>query len=331
MRAITLPLRLRGVIAIALLLAAAAPARAQLQPAAIGPYFLGVQYGTAVAGDPLYDETTFDLFYPKGGYPHIYGITTPVMPLAIIVHGGNTNEPLSGPQELSPLASSLLAKGFVVVLPSYHVLDLQGEPYVNATKDVGRVVQFMRHYANIVNIRPDRVFCQGHSAGGFHSLYIGLNADFQDLASPDPVLHESSRPDFIAPWGAPADWTCYDFVNSQNPFMALLVFGVANPTQLTKQQKLDQSPTYWLAHPELYNRTTTPPMCLDYNLSMQSPCGAITDPHDGKFGVLLKQNIDRVCLQSAAGQPVCSQSILADSGSPTAEQTLADWMAAHAP
>jgi acetyl esterase/lipase len=322
------PTTLLRVLILGLLFAAAAPLRAQ---SPVGIYFLGVPYGAAAPGDPLYEETTLDLFYPKGVYPHINGIVTPTRPLAIIVHGGNSNEPLMGPQGLSPIALGLLAKGFVVVMPSYHVLDLQGEPYVNATKDVARVVQFLRHYHDIVNIRPDRVFCQGHSAGGFHALYIGLNADFQDLASPDPVLHESSRPDFIAPWGAPSDWTCFNFAAAVNPFMSLLVFGTADPSQLTKQQKLDQSPTFWLLHPDLYARPFTPPMFLEYNLGSVASCGQIVEVHDGKFGVLLKQNIDRLCLMTGTGQPVCSVSVLSDSTSPTAVQTLVDWMAAQAP
>lgn len=310
-----------------LVLALTAGARAQ----SIGPYFLGVQYGTAVAGDPLFDETTFDLFYPKGGFPHILGLNSPVMPVALLVHGGNTNEPLAGPGQLSPLALGLLAKGFVVVLPSYHVLDLAGEDYVHATKDIARVIQLLRHYHDLVNVDPGRVFCQGHSAGGFHALYVGLNVDFQDPASPDPVLHESSRPDFLVPWGAPSDWTCFDFVHADNPYFCLLIFGTPNPANVTLQQKQAQSPTTWLAHPQLYGRTTTPPMCLVYNLGLQSPCGTITDVHDGKFGVLLMAGINRLCLTSGAGQQVCTDSILTTSAdTDAAVDAVVAWMVAQA-
>ena len=319
---------LRLLPALLLVLVVAAPLRSQ---SPVSVYFNNVPYGTAAPGDPLYEETTFDLFYPKKGFPKVLGLNTPKMPLAIIVHGGNSNEPGTQPQQLSPIAKGLLAKGFVVVLPSYHVLDLQGEPYIHATQDIARVVQFLRHHHEIVNIRPDRVFVQGHSGGGFHALYIALREDFQDLSSPDPVLHESSRPTFVAPWGAPSDWTCFNFPASPNPFVAQLVFGTDDWDSLTKQQKLDESPTWWLAHPELYDRPFTPPMFLDYNLEAVSPCGTIIDLHDGKFGQLLKQNIDRLCLMGAAGQPVCSVSVLSSSASPTAVQTLVDWMAAQAP
>jgi hypothetical protein len=309
-----------------LALVAERPARAQ----SIGPYFLGVPYGTAAVGDPLYDETKLDLFYPVHSYPHILGLNTPVMPVAVLVHGGNSNTPLSGPADLSDLQLALLAKGFVVAIPSYHVLDLAGEPYVNATMDVGRVVQFLRHYHEIVNIDPARVFCQGHSAGGFHALYLGLNVDFQDLASPDPVLHESSRPDFLVPWAAPSDWICFDFLGSANPYYSLLIFGTANPANVTAQQKQAQSPTWWLAHPQLYGRTTTPPMCLVYNLSLESACGAITDVHDGEFGVLLSKAINRLCATSGAGQQVCSDSVLITSDSDTVVPDVAAWMVARA-
>jgi len=155
--------------------------------------------------------------------------------------------------------------------------------------------------------------------------------DFRDPASPDPVLQQSSRPDFLIPWAAPSDWNCFDFLDSVNPYYSLLIFGTPNPNNVTPQQKQAQSPTWWLAHPQLYGCTKTPPMCMVYNLDVQSSCGAITDVHDGAFGVLLNAGINRLCLTSGAGQAVCSQSLLQTSAdTEAAVQGAIAWMVARA-
>lgn len=306
---------------------AGAESRAQ----SLGFYVLGVQYGTAALSDPRFDETKLDIFYPVGGLPKIWGLNSPVMPVAVLVHGGNSNSPATNPPQLSALPLALLAQGFVVVIPSFHVLDLAaGEEVVNATRDIGRVIQFLRRYHAIINIDPARVFCQGHSGGGWHALFLGLNVDFQDPTSPDPVLRESSRPDFVAPWGSPTDWNCFDFAHAANNYFSQYFFGEIHPVSITAQEKTDKAPTYWLANPELYDRTTTPPMCLVYNLNTQSACGAITDVHDGTMGVLLKQGIDSLCLGSGAGQAFCTESVLMPTSHGMGIPLLVAWMTAQA-
>ena len=316
-------------LALGFLLAFGASAESRAQ--SLGPYFLGVQYGTAVPSDPLFDETKLDIFYPVGGFPKVWGFNSPVMPVAVLVHGGNTNSPATNPPQLSALPLALLAQGFVVVVPSFHVLDLgAGEEFVNATKDVARVIQFLRRHHAIINIDPERVFCQGHSGGGFHALFLGLNVDFQELTSPDPVLRESSRPDFVVPWGAPTDWDCFDFAHAANNYFSQLVFGEAHPATISAEEKQEKAPTYWLAHPELYDRTTTPPMCLVYNLDTQSACGAIIDVHDGTMGVLLMEGIESLCLVSGAGQDFCTESVLLSTSHGLGIPSLVAWMSAQA-
>jgi hypothetical protein len=304
---------------------------AELRAQSLGLYVLGVQYGTAAPSDPLAAETKLDIFFPVGGYPKIWGLNTPVMPVAVLVHGGNTNAPSANPPQLSTLPLALLEAGFVVVIPSYHVLDLDAsEEFVNATKDVGRVVQFLRRFHAIINIDPSKVFVQGHSGGGFHALFLGLNVDLQDLASPDPTLKQSSRPDFVVPWGSPTDWACFDFNNAANNYFAKYFFGEIHPSNITAQEKQEKAPTYWLAHPELFGRTTTPPMCLAYNLGIQSPCGAIIDVHDGMMGILLKNGIDALCLRGAAGQSLCTESVLLSTWHGQGIPSIVAWMSAQA-
>ena len=292
-------------------------------------YFLGANYGVKPRADPLYAENAFDLFYPLGGCPLGPGCANTVYPVVVFIRGGNSNSPLPGPQALSPLCVKMLEAGFVVVLPSYHVVDVNaGEDYTSAAADLARAVQYLRRFRTILNIDPDRVFALGHSGGGFYAYYLGLNHDYQDLASPDLVEQESSRPDFIVPWGAITDWSCMDLENpATNPVLLEMfqVSGVGDAIMLA-------SPVYWLLSPEVFGRTFTPPMCLVYNLDHQTPCGWVTDFHDGSFGPLMLSMIGRFCGGAGTGESVCTESTLIHSGDDLdlTIQEVVTWMGARA-
>jgi hypothetical protein len=306
-------------------LAAAAPAPAQISTT----YFLGSNYGTKPRTDPLYPENAFDLYYPLGGCPLGPGCANTTYPVVVFIHGGNSNAPSSGPSSLSPLNVSMLSAGFVVVLPSYHVIDVDaGDDYQLAAADLTRVVQYLRRFHAILNIDPDRVFALGHSGGGFYSYYLGLNADAQELASPDLVERESSRPNFVVAWGAATDWSCMDLDNPLTNPVLLEMFQV---TQIDDAINAS-SPTYWLQNPELYGRSFTPPMCLVYNFQQQGTCGFITDFHDGYFGTLMYSMITRFCGGAGIGESVCTESVLLDSNADTSVviQNVVAWMVAKA-
>ena len=292
-------------------------------------YVLGANYGNKPRTDPLYQENSFDLFYPLGGCPLSPECDNTVYPVVVFIRGGNSNHPLPGPQSLSPFCVSMLAAGFVVVLPSYHVIDVDaGEDYLPAAADLGRMIQYLRRFKTILNIDPERVFALGHSGGGFYSYYLGLNADYQDLGSPDPVERESSRPNFILPWGSVTNWSCMDLANPATNPVLLQMFLVGQFDDAI----LDASPTHWLQNPELYGRSFTPPMCLVYNLANQVNCGFVTDFHDGSFGPLMFSMIGRFCGGSGMGQTLCTESALIDSSGDTdvTIQQVVAWMAEQA-
>ena len=303
-------------------LATAAAAPAQISTT----YFLGANYGTKPRTDPLYAENAYDLYYPLGGCPLGPGCANATYPVAIFIRGGNSNAPTTGPTSLGPTNVQLLSQGFVVVLPSYHVIDVAaGDDYTQAAADLARCVQYLRRFRTILNIDPDRIFAFGHSGGGFYSYYLGLNKDYQDLGSPDVVEQESSRPNFVVAWGAATNWSCMDLASPLTNPILLQMFQV---TQID-DALIQASPTHWLENPEEYGRTQTPPMCLVYNLQQQSPCGFITDFHDGYFGPLMWSMIVRFCSGSGMGQSVCGQSVLIDnSGDQNAViQSVVAWMA----
>jgi len=90
--------------------------------------------------------------------------------------------------------------------------------------------------------------------------------------------------------------------------------------------------TDWLQSPERYGRSFTPPMCLVYNSAIQTPCGYVTDFHDGSFGPLMLSMIGRFRGGSGMGQELCTESALVDSSGDvnvTIQQVVA-WMAEKA-
>ena len=303
-------------------LAAAAPAPAQISTS----YVLGANYGTKPRIDPLYAENAFDIYYPLGGCPLGPGCANTTYPVVIFIRGGNSNNPTTGPTSLGALNVSLLEAGFVVVLPSYHVIDVDaGEDYTLAADDLGRCVQYLRRFHTILNIDPERVFAIGHSGGGFYSYYLGLNKDYQNTNARDLVELESSRPNFIISWGAATNWSCMDLANPATNPIILQMFLV---TQID-DALLAASPSYWLENPSAFGRTDTPPMCLVYNLQLQTNCGFITDFHDGYFGPLMLGMIKRFCSGSGEGQSVCDgASVLIDSFGDTnvVIQNVVAWM-----
>jgi len=305
--------------------ALALPAGAQVSTS----YFLGSNYGNKPRIDPLYGENSFDLFYPLGGCPLSPSCDNTVYPVAVFIHGGNSNQPLTGPDVLSPLCVSLLAAGFVVAIPSYHVIDVDaGEDFEPAAADLSRMIQYLRRFKTILNIDPDRVFALGHSGGGFYAYYLGLNADAQDLGSPDLVERESSRPNFIVPWGSVTDWSCMDLANPATNPVLLQMFQVSQVGDAI----MEASPTHWLQNPDLYGRSFTPPMCLVYNFVNQTACGFVTDFHDGYFGPHMLSMLGRFCGGSGMGQDVCTKSTLIDSSGDTTVtiQQVVAWMAEQA-
>lgn len=287
-----------------------------------------VQYGTALVGQPEYEETVADIFYPAGAGPQTMGFGPQQLPLAIVVRGGNENKPLASPPNMvSPLIKAFRERGYVVADPSFSVLDLTVEPFNVASVDVARVAQYLRTHADELNIDPQRVVMVGRSGGAFHSMAVGLMSDYQDLQSPDPVLHASSRPQVIVPWAGVTDFTC---AHPGAPYMSW--FFVGHPTPLaTLQEKLELSPTTWLANPQDHDREFTPYIGLMNNLSAVGVCGSLLDPHDGLYGVLMYDAIEAFDQQSGPESDLFEQSILIDVSvtlTSEASEAAADWVVA---
>lgn len=293
-------------------------------------YYTQVPYTNKAPDDPTYDETTLSIFYPDGGCPAIPGCSSGLRPVAVLLRGGNSNDPDDTGALQSPIAYPLLLQGFVVVVPNFHIIDTaNGENYVSAVKDSARVIQWLRYYSETLNIDPQRLVCMGHSGGAIHAYRLGLNEDYQNLNSTDPVETTSSRPNAIVAWGTPSDLNCMDANHpSLNPsFVSSFFFGQPYFSQASTQEKTLGSPIFWLQNPFLYGRTFTPPICVTGNLQVQSPCGSIADTHDGKWAPIMMDAIQ----QYAANDPqYLSSCQLVDIGDDydAGIQTVVNWMVA---
>jgi hypothetical protein len=228
------------------------------------------------------------IYYPTGDGPTSLGYANPPRPVWINLRGGNGNPAF--PEMYGWFLKNVLPKGFVGVDPNYPVVQ-PGEDYHAAAAGVAKLVQYLRHYSGWLNVDPNRIFLFGRSFGGFMSLTVGLKEDYQDPASADPIEHQSSRPDYLIPFSPPTDLTCFSGTMAFD-WLLQAYFPVSTAPGATTEQKLADSPTHWLMHPELYGRTYTPPMCLGYLLQTVLPCGVLTDPHDGTFGLIMRDKID---------------------------------------
>ncbi|MBM3977921.1 MAG: hypothetical protein FJ299_13165 [Planctomycetes bacterium] len=239
-------------------------------------------------------ETLVGIYYPSGTGPGALGYSNPPKPVLIQLRGGNTNA--QTPIQYPWFQNHVLPHGFVGVDPNFAPVS-PGEDYTVSLADVAYLVQYLRHYHAWLNIDPERIFVFGRSFGGIMSLAVGLGDDAQDLGSPDPVHHASSRPNCVIPFSAMADLNCLGAQTQYSEFVSLW-FPISSAPGATKAQKDADSAIHWLTHPELYGRTWTPRICLGYAAPSGLPCGQYDDPHEGGFGKQLRDGIDELVVKT---------------------------------
>lgn len=258
--------------------------------------------GSKSQADPDYLDTLGNFYYPLGKGPVTLGYAPEKLVIVLSLRGGNENEfNLASPLAPSPfLKLSILPHGWFGVEPNYPVFDTAlGENYEKATAGIGLLVQFLRANSGWMNLDPDRLFSMGRSFGGIHSYSLAFRGDLADLESPDPVKHFSSRPNYILPKNSVTSLECMD--PSLIPEMSEEFLSASDPSTPIPQAMAENSAYYWLLHPELYGRETTPPMCLTYNFEESGICGEILNPHHGIFGVLMAHTLNEYSASSEPG------------------------------
>ncbi|QDU68694.1 hypothetical protein [Engelhardtia mirabilis] len=247
---------------------------------------------SAQPSDPDYEETLANLWYPAAkGLPAL-GFPVEPLPVMVSVRGGNTNNITVGtgnPDELTNLSNDF---GFLHVDCNYPLVG-PTEDYHVASAGLGLMIQWLRGNAAEYNINPEQIFIQSRSFGTIAMYPVALREDFAVPGSADPVLVQSSRPDYYIPRLGPSTLTC--FSTQAGPWdstMSVFFFPGQTFDQGTPEQRLEESAYWSLLNPHLYDRQRTPPMCVVYKAAHTDVCGQVTDVHSGLFGDVMLEAIE---------------------------------------
>jgi para-nitrobenzyl esterase len=152
-------------------------------PNIVADFSADVRYGDG-------DRNLFDIFLPESDEP---------TPLVIYYHGGGyfTGDKADAYEYHPEDIRKFLAEGVAYATVSYHLLSLEPpldeDGVIHSLEDGARALQFIRHYADSLNIDPEQIAAYGVSAGASTSLWLGTHDDLADPDNEDPVLQESTR------------------------------------------------------------------------------------------------------------------------------------------
>ncbi|NNC85780.1 MAG: carboxylesterase family protein [Bacteroidia bacterium] len=160
--------------------------------------------------DLAYDEyaqTTFDLFLPESPYP---------TPLVIFIHGGSfvsgdKSDVYKNHNHINQI-QYLLERGIAFATINYRFIDVtnnEEEGLIKPLSDGKRCLQFIRHYADYLNIDTYKIALEGHSAGAGTALWIAFSDNLAEMASADPVTHESTAVTAVAAFETQATYDLF--------------------------------------------------------------------------------------------------------------------------
>lgn len=161
--------------------------------------------------------TNFNFYenIPYGDYPRnkldllIPAASTPTG-MVIYIHGGGFEAgDKSGAYDAQGqlIIQALLANNIAFAAINYRFIEENDqEGILKSLSDTARAVQFIKYFAELINIRKDRIVLLGGSAGAGASLWLGFNNDMADAMADNPVLRESTRVHALAVFGTQATY-----------------------------------------------------------------------------------------------------------------------------
>ncbi len=268
----------------AALLALASPAVGSSGPAQQSPLVVQVNYDAArQPSDPDYDETLLNLVYPAGSGPLSMGFEARPLPLQVMLRGGNSNK--FGPGELDYDTQTFVASsaGMVAAQPNLPVVG-PGEQFRDSARSGALCIQFLRANAAEYNLDPERVLLVGRSFGGIAAYSIALEYDLAQPTSSDPVLQQSSYPQWLSIRITTSSLNCFsENVDNWATTLGVFFFPGQAFAESTESQRLLDSPIWWMLNPRQYGRTSTPPIGIVGSESHADVCDTNTDVHSGLF------------------------------------------------
>jgi acetyl esterase/lipase len=150
----------------------------------------------------------YDLVYTNGGgAPQTLDLFIPnkpgtdPLPAIVFVHGGGW---VGGSKEdFRGYAQYYAQTGYVTISINYRLTP--NWHWMAQIDDCQAAVRWLRKYASIIRVNPDKIGCCGASAGGHLVLWMGTTDTLNDL---DPDLHGySSRVQAVVDYFGPTDMT----------------------------------------------------------------------------------------------------------------------------
>jgi acetyl esterase/lipase len=136
------------------------------------------------------NKQVFHLFLPD---------TVGNFPLVVFIHGGGyiggTPDIVTTPDRRLDI-KYFLENGIAFASFGYRLINNTGpddEGVIKCLNDAKRALQFVRYYANDLQIDPTKIALQGRSAGATTSYWLGTLPDMADPNATDPILQESTR------------------------------------------------------------------------------------------------------------------------------------------
>ena len=154
------------------------------------------------SSNPLYAlDVPYDNIDPNRQAFHLFlPDNTESYPLVIYIHGGGftggSRDVVLDNQDRLADIKFFLEQGIAYASIGYRLLETNGpdeEGVIKCLSDSKRALQFIRYYADDLNIDPTRIVLSGSSAGAGTSLWLGTRSDMADPNAQDPILQSSTR------------------------------------------------------------------------------------------------------------------------------------------
>lgn len=132
-----------------------------------------------------HENNVFDIFLPEHDAPTA---------LVIYIHGGGFTHGYKEKayEKYADHIDRLLSQNIAFATIGYRFLQHTDDGVISCLNDSKRCLQFIRHYAQSLNIDPERIACYGESAGAGTSLWLGLSDDMGKEGSASNPYHTQS-------------------------------------------------------------------------------------------------------------------------------------------
>lgn len=201
---------------------------ADSEMASFSPSSNSVQFAQDVAYDS-FEETAFDIFLPEADEP---------TPLIIYIHGGGftCGDKSAVYARMQDHVQSTLDSGVAYATLNYRLLDdVDSDGVHKALKDSRRGLQFIRYYAEELNIDPGQIAIYGASAGAGTALWLAFHDDMAGEGNGDVIDQQSTR---IRAVGAIETQATYDLVRWEQDVLEPVGVTLGIAVQLGMEQRL---------------------------------------------------------------------------------------------